>query len=193
MKKNKKIILLLALFSLFICFYFIQSTYAKYVTKTNGNVNAKIARWNILVNDTDIKNNTALENDLTPVYLESEHIAENVIAPTSKGYIDLVIDCSNVDVSFTYNIKISQNETLNDFVPTGYQIDEEDITDLDGSTEINNDILYTDEKRIQKIRVYLEWVDDDRQTMNNKEDTDVTNQNDNVTLNVEISFIQKAK
>ena len=192
MKKNKKIILLLALFSLFTCLYFIQSTYAKYITSTSGNVEAKIARWNILVNNTDITGNKTLTNDITPVYLQSEHIAENVIAPTSSGYFDLVIDYSNVDVSFSYNISIKPNNVLNDFVPTAYQIDNGQKINLTNSTTITNDILYSETTKTKRIRVYLEWVDDTRQTMDNAADTKVTNENDEVTLQVAITFTQKA-
>ena len=88
MQRRKKILLFSALFFLVVCFYFMQETYAKYITTSEGKINAKIARWNIKVNETDIKNNASLAQDIIPTFEKSENIAENVIAPTIKGYFD---------------------------------------------------------------------------------------------------------
>lgn len=191
MQKNKKIILLSALFFLIMCFYFIQETYAKYVTSTQGNINAKIARWNIKVNDTDIKNNTNLSEDIIPTFDSSENIAENVIAPTIKGYFDLNIDASAVDVSFTYKILIEESDIISDFKITGYQIGTNPKVDLSGTNEINNDILYTETERVQTIRIYFEWYDEDDNNMDNAADTAVTFDNEQITLKVNLSFTQK--
>ena len=141
MQRRKKILLLSALFFLVVCFYFMQETYAKYVTTSEGKINAKIARWNIKVNETDIKNNASLTQDIIPTFEKSENIAENVIAPTIKGYFDLNIDASAVDVSLTYQILIEENDLISDFIITGYQIDDGNLINLTNTNEITNDIL----------------------------------------------------
>lgn len=194
MKKRKKIILLIAFFTLFICLYSMQETYAKYLTTTNGNVKAKIARWNIVVNDTTIKNNEKLANEITPVFVENEHIAQDVIAPTITGYFDLIIDSSNVDVSYTYNIKINESDIISDFVTKSYQIDDNTIIDItDKAAGITDTILYTDTKKVHKIRVFIEWNDDEvTQTMDDTADTAVTFDNEEITLEVAMTFTQLA-
>ncbi len=191
MQRRKKILLFSALFFLVVCFYFMQETYAKYVTTSEGKINAKIARWNIKVNETDIKNNASLAQDIIPTFEKSENIAENVIAPTIKGYFDLNIDASAVDVSFTYNILIEENDLISDFIITGYQIGDNPIVNLTDTTEITNDILLDDTNRLQTIRIYFEWYDEDDNKMDNDADTAVTIDNDNLTLNVKLSFTQK--
>mgnify|MGYP000237660278 CR=1 FL=1 len=191
MQRKKKILLFSALFFLVVCFYFMQETYAKYITTSEGKINAKIARWNIKVNETDIKNNASLAQDIIPTFEKSENIAENVIAPTIKGYFDLNIDASAVDVSFTYNILIEENDLISDFIITGYQIGDNPIVNLTDTTEITNDILLDDTNRLQTIRIYFEWYDEDDNKMDNNADTVVTIDNDNLTLNVKLSFTQK--
>lgn len=191
MQRRKKILLFSALFFLVVCFYFMQETYAKYVTTSEGKINAKIARWNIKVNETDIKNNASLAQDIIPTFEKSENIAENVIAPTIKGYFDLNIDASAVDVSFTYSILIEENDLISDFIITGYQIGDNPIINLTDTTEITNDILLDDVNRLQTIRIYFEWYDEDDNKMDNDADTAVTIDNDNLTLNVKLSFTQK--
>lgn len=191
MQRRKKILLLSALFFLVVCFYFMQETYAKYVTTSEGKINAKIARWNIKVNETDIKNNASLTQDIIPTFEKSENIAENVIAPTIKGYFDLNIDASAVDVSLTYQILIEENDLISDFIITGYQIDDGNLINLTNTNEITNDILLDEVNRVQTIRIYFEWYDETDNKMDDDADTAVTIDNDNLTLNVKLSFTQK--
>lgn len=191
MQRRKKILLLSALFFLVVCFYFMQETYAKYVTTSEGKINAKIARWNIKVNETDIKNNASLTQDIIPTFEKSENIAENVIAPTIKGYFDLNIDASAVDVSLTYQILIEENDLISDFIITGYQIDDGNLINLTNTNEITNDILLDEVNHVQTIRIYFEWYDETDNKMDDDADTAVTIDNDNLTLNVKLSFTQK--
>ncbi len=196
MDNKKKIVLLLAFLSLSICLYFARNTYAKYLTKAGADVTGTIARWNIVVNNTTVKNNDTLTNAITPVFSGTTHIAPNVVAPTVTGYFDLVIDSTNVDVSYSYNISITRNDDLSDFIVTGYSVDSGSTISVDTSVEnpsISDDILLSDAVRVHTIRVYIGWNDDPTtQNMDNSEDTAVTVDLENVTLNVEMSFVQKA-
>ena len=196
MKRNKKVILLLAFLSLFVSMYFIQDTYAKYLTRANTDVTGAIARWNIVVNDEVIRNGDTLDNLITPIFVGSQHIKEDVIAPTVTGYFDLQLDASDVDVSFTYNISVARNANLRDFVVTGYQVDSGTTNSVDVSVEtptISDDILITDTTRTHTIRVFIGWNDDaDTQELNNAQDTTVTGTYDNINLTVNLSFVQKA-
>lgn len=196
MKNKRKIFLLLSLLSMFVCLYFVSDTYAKYLTRASAGVEGSVAKWNIVVNDTNVKNNDTLTETITPVFAGSTHVAANVIAPTVTGYFDLELDATDVDVSFTYNISVTRNSSLRDFVVTGYKVDDGAVNNVDVSVEtptISDDILLTDTTRVHTIRVYIGWNDDaSTQELNNAGDTAVTNTLDDVTLTVNMSFIQKA-
>ena len=196
MKNKRKIFLLLSILSLFLCLYFVSDTYAKYLTKASAGVTGQVAKWNIKVNNTNVRNNDTLTNVITPVFAGSQHVAANVIAPTVTGYFDLQLDASDVDVSFTYNISVARNANLRDFVVTGYQVDSGTTNSVDVSVEtptISDDILITDTTRTHTIRVFIGWNDDaDTQELNNAQDTTVTGTYDNINLTVNLSFVQKA-
>ena len=196
MKSKRKIMLLLSFLSLFVCLYFVSDTYAKYLTTASAGVNGKIAKWNIVVNDTNVRNNDTLTEVITPVFAGTQHVVSNVIAPTVTGYFDLEIDATDVEVSFTYNISIARNSDLRDFIVTGYSVDGGNTETVDTSVEtptISNDILLTDTDRTHTIRVFIGWNDDvNTEELDNTEDTQVTSTLDDVDLTVNLSFVQKA-
>ena len=100
-----------------------SSTYSRYVADTTGNIEALFAKWQILVSNTDITNNTSSTITFEPVIEENDYIASNVVAPTSKGYFDIDVDPSNVDVSFKYTISMEiENENIPDLMITKYSI-----------------------------------------------------------------------
>ena len=196
MKNRRKIFLLLSFLSLFICLYFVSDTYAKYLTRASAGVNGRIAKWNIVVNDTNVRNNDTLTGVITPVFAGNTHVAQNVVAPTVTGYFDLELDATDVEVSFTYNISVLRNSNLRDFIVTGYKVDNGSVVDVDTSVEtptVTGDVLYTDVTRVHTIRVYIGWNDDeDTEELNNTQDTAVTSNYNNIDLTVSMSFIQKA-
>jgi len=196
MNNKRKISLLLAFLSLFSCLYFAQDSYAKYLTKANTSVTGAIAKWNIVVNNTTIKNNDTLTNVITPTFEGTTHIAPDVIAPTVTGYFDLIIDSTNVDVSYTYNISITRNSNLSDFIVTGYSVDGGTLISVNTASlipSIEDDVLLSDSQRVHTIRVYIGWNDDAAtQNMNNSEDTQVTVDLSSITLDVVMTFTQKA-
>ena len=55
------------------------------------------------------------------------------------------------------------------------------------------DVLYTDTTRVQTLRIYIEWIDHTaNEQMSDAQDTEVTNQYEDVALDVVMSFTQKA-
>ena len=101
MKNYKKILILLATICLSIAIISFLLIYAKYTTSANSQTDVPIARWNILVNNISIKNNTDISNTLTPVFPGNENIASNIIAPTAEGYFDLNFDFSDEILTIT--------------------------------------------------------------------------------------------
>ncbi len=192
MKKKKNIILLMAFFGVFVCLWTIGSTYAKYINTAEGGTNLNIARWRILVNDEDIRNNPSISGNITPVLIENEHIKPGVIAPTSSGYFDIIIDSTDVDVSFTYTItpSVPNDSCVKDLIVTGYSLNDGDIETLEDNT-ISNTVLYADNINLTNIRMYIEWIDDESQTMDNNDDTLATSDSDcKGVVMVSLNFVQ---
>lgn len=191
--KLKKVYLLLALASLLLLVSVIQNTYAKYISKATANSNFTIASWNFKVNNQDINANSNFSNVIVPVFENNPNIKDNVLAPTAEGYFDINIDHSSVDVSFTEKIKLgfSDNNTVSDLKITGYTLNNSSLKEFNGD-EISTDCLLSDNVKINKYRFYVTWIDDDGQTMQNKDDTEAA-KNGNASISVSLSFIQKAK
>lgn len=175
MKLNRKITFLLALLALFYCVSLIQSTYAKYLSTADADTNITIARWNVLVNNQDISQNSNFSEVLEPTFTGNENIKDGVIAPTATGYFDITLDGSTTDVSFSYDISFSEadDNTVTDLKITKYEIDGHSYT---YNGPISGNILLNDQNRALTVRVYVEWVDQtDDETMTNVDDTTAAN------------------
>lgn len=192
MKVKKKIMFFVALICLFYCVSLMQSTYAKYVTTADTNADFTIARWNILVNDQDIKESSNFTNLIVPTFEGTTHIKEDVIAPTSEGYFDIVIDGTETDVSYTYTLTIdyAASNDVDDLIITKYTIDDINYS-YDIGDPITDDILLNAENKVTSIRFFVKWNDDPTtQTMDNAEDTSTTSYG-NAAFAVNLNVIQK--
>lgn len=189
----KKKLILLVVLSIILCLFFVQESLAKYITAADETANISIARWKILVNDEDIRDENAVNTVINPVFLGNDNIAENIIAPTSEGYFDLIIDAREADVSFKYKISMSvnQNSSVKDLVATKYVVNGgEPITmDINNQT-IENTILYGNNNSTINIRVYIVWNDGDGSLMDNSADTLATTSGNSAMMNVSLNFTQ---
>ena len=191
MDSKQKIPFLLALVSLFIFLTLIQDSYAKYVSNADASTNLTIARWNIKINNQDIVNNNNFSDNIVPVFPGNDYIAQDIIAPTSEGYFDLIIDYSNVDVAFNKTISINpgQDNTIEDLKITGYSVDGEELIHFTDTTIITNSVELNQTNKTQTYRIYIKWIDDENEIMTNEDDTNATI-NGMATINVNVSFIQ---
>ena len=170
--------------------YLFQATYAKYRKQITTEVNANVASWNIKINDEAIANKKKLANSITPIFDENEYVKANTLAPGVTGHFDIIIDSSNVDVDFTYEItaSLAEDTDLKDFKITGYELnDSGTINKYDSS--ITGDLVKNTKNT--KIRFYVAWVDDDTNEMDNSEDTTYAVNHNNVIYNLTIKFTQK--
>lgn len=194
MFNNRKIRIVLAFIALVLCISQIQQTYAKYIDTKDGTTDFTVAKWKILVNNQDITEAATMSSLINPIYLENENIKEGVIAPTSEGYFDLVIDSSNTDVSFKYIISIAtdDNTSVSDLKITGYSLNDSAIIPIDENNNIiTNTINYTDITKVNTLRVYFKWLDGEGETMDNSKDTEASINNESAKLKVNMSFIQE--
>jgi hypothetical protein len=192
---KKKIRFFLALLSLFYCVSAIQSTYAKYTSSASANTNITVARWNVLVNTQDIKNNSDFSTVLTPTFNGTTNISANVIAPTAEGYFDIVLNADNTDVSFnsTVTIAVDVNSDVKDLQFTKYTINggttEYTFTGTDYS--VQKSFLAADTSKTVTYRFYVKWLDGTGETMDNAADT-VTTASGKAIIDVNVNVTQTA-
>ncbi len=130
---------------------------------------------------------------ITPIFEGNEHIAEGIIAPTSEGYFDLVIDATQADVSFKYDISfsVSKNSSVTDLVATKYSINNGEIIYLDRNNQsISNEVLQVNNTNTINIRVYVLWDDGENSTMDNTADTEATKDGNTAKMDINLSFTQ---
>lgn len=206
MAKKFKILLVFISLSLTLCL--MSNTYSRYVADTTGNLEVLFAKWQILVNENDITNNSSSSITLVPVVEKSDHVAENTVAPSSKGYFDINIDPTNIGVSFDYSITLSMlNKDIPDLMITKYaiiddaslsddQLTKNDLVDnkIDGTMDFNNKVENYKFKEFT-IRIYFEWVEGTNEKMNDANDTQVgtkaATENSTFKVDANITFNQK--
>lgn len=155
--------------------YLYQSSYAKYRKRVTADVGLTVAKWTIKINNEDIKNNKQLTNKLVPEFEESEYTKANVLAPGSKGYCDIVIDSTNVDVNFEINLLATVPETssivdlrVTDYIINPSNTNTEKITY--NEEEINISVVHNTPQTV--VRLFIKWDDDpNTQQMDNEADT----------------------
>lgn len=188
----QKILILLSCVALFFSINTILDTYGKYFTKVDEEADIKIARWRILINGDDVRNNATTKETITPIFLGNENISSGVIAPHAEGYFDLIIDGSDADVSFKYDIAInvSEESSVKDLIVTGYSINNGEIIESSMKDIISNNVSLEQQNKLINIRVYIKWNDDETSIMTNEDDTLATSSNINAKLDVSLTFTQ---
>ena len=234
---NKRIKIILILLTLSVTLSFMSDTYSRYIASSDGNVQAEFARWQllvnnparrvkppktkkpnielsfaswqILVNNKDITDGTTSSLEITPVIEASNNIKDNKIAPSSKGYFDILVNPTEVEMSFDYTVNVKVlNENLPDILISKYAIldknyeegkttiTKQDIVD----NEIKGSLTYDNKTENFKfeeftIRVYFEWYEGINESMNDEQDTEVAidvNKNDTkLQIEATIKFEQK--
>ena len=191
---NRKIRFIIAFALLCLLIEMIQTSYAKYVSSASATGMFTIAEWTFKVNNIDVVSGSNFTNTLVPTYDTNANITSGVIAPTSTGYFDLVIDSSHVDVSYNQTITVSpgDNNTVTDLKITGYKINNGDTIQFSGNTNtITTTHNLNDANNNNTYRIFIEWYDGTGETMNNAADTEAAS-NGVASIKVDLNFTQKA-
>ena len=204
---RRRISFILLLISCSLCLSFMSSTYSRYVAGTTGNIDILFAKWQILVDNTEIVNQNNSSISFTPVIETSSNVRNNTVAPTSKGYFDIDINPENVDVSFSYQIDLSiDNEDIPDLMITKYAIldsnyqegDVIEYTTLSTNT-ITDSLLFDNTTQNFSfdpftVRIYFEWFDGEDEVMDDDADAligaEAANDDITFTIDANISFEQ---
>lgn len=200
----KRLRLLIVFASLSVTMGFMSNTYSRYVADTNGDIKIEFAKWQIVVNSNDITDNAVSTINITPTMDANDNIEENTVAPSSSGYFDIVIDPTNVDVSFDYSISIDLlNENMPDLIISEYAFLSENFKDgdeviknaLENSTITDTFDVSTNDKEPFTIRVFFEWFEGENENMNDEADTligvDAGINDTNLQIQASIHFEQK--
>lgn len=183
---GKKIRVLLVFISLSLTLCIMSNTYSRYIASTTGNLEVLFAKWQILINDTDITNNVNSKITMAPVMIANSNIASNAIAPSSEGYFDININPTNVDVSFNYNISLAiANENMPDLLITKYAILPSDYVEgnsltyspitnnqIAGTMNYNNSVTDFSYSEFT-IRIYFQWYEGTDEQMNDTADSSI--------------------
>ena len=188
----QKILILLSCVALFFCIGTVKDSYGKYFTSVEEEANIKIARWRILINDEDVRNGASTSNTITPIFLGNDYVKNGVIAPHAEGYFDIIIDGTDADVSFKYEIetKVNDASSVKDLIITGYSINDGEIIESNIGEIISNIVQLEEENKVINIRIFIKWDDGENATMTNEDDTKATNSNINAKLDVSLKFTQ---
>lgn len=206
MKLKLKIIIFIVLLLSFVST--VKTTYSRYVSEASGNVTANIANWKVKVNNTDITASTSNTVSITPQIVSNSNVKSGKIAPGSEGYFDIVVDPSDVDVSYTMSISASSSSGVTDLkfkkwgwkLGTSYTATNE--TNLSGTTASVSRIWKLSETSNLSsgkfspyiVRVYFYW-DDTTGSMNDAADTQVglnaaNGTSPSTSISVTLSFTQ---
>ncbi len=196
--------ILLVISSLALTLSLMSNTYSRYVADVDSNIDLLFAKWQILVNENDITNNTTTSINITPVMEENVNVAENTVAPSSKGYFDIDIDPSNAGVSFDYSINLNiEDENMPDLMISKYAVLDKDYNEGDQittTTILNNTIDGTVDYNATThepftVRVFFEWYEGVDEKMDDEADTNIGYEaalnNKSLLVNASISFNQK--
>ena len=195
---KNKLKILLALITITFTISLISNTYSRYVVDAASNLEVQFSKWQILINETDITNNNSSQIVLTPNIEKNEYVKENTFAPSSEGYFDILVDPTNVELSFDYTISLELlNENMPDLLITNYSIinsnydEEKDTLTLNDieNNQITGTLQYNEDSfESFTIRVYFKWYEGENEQMNDTQDTEIANIQENLQLKANINF-----
>lgn len=183
--------LLYLIFSIFalLTVYEVINTYGLLETKNKMSVNPSIAKWNVLINGTDIKTGERFIVDSVN-FGDSTDVLNGKIAPGVSGYFDIEIDPTNTDTSIIYSITFDFSQISDVFVIDKIEETTKGNLIRTGNNTYSKVITLDEIKENAKnnIRVYIKWENNEA---NNETDSQIGATKDNyINIPVSISAMQ---
>ncbi len=187
---NKKI-LILGLLSFLVLFIFgVASTFGLFHSEIDGEVNTDVAKWNILINDTNISDGITdkfVINDLA--YSDTLNKKPGTIAPGTSGTFSLTIDAADTEVSVIYTIEVDDSKFGNDMLQIA------SVDKVSGSGEfkeiadgVYQGIIPYNAKSKVTIDFTITWINDEG---NNDVDSEIgTRENPDLEIPVVVTATQ---
>lgn len=186
---NKKSLYLICFIFLLVTIFTIVDSYGLFESNNTLSIDNNIARWNVLINGSDIKYNDTFVVDKVNL-IDNENVQSGKIAPGSLGYFDIVIDPSDTDTAIRYDVTFDFSSLNNKVVVSSI----EEVysgnlirTDLNTYSKV---ITLDDIKNnvVNTVRIYIKWD-------NNEEDNDTDSEigsiiNNHISIPVTVSASQ---
>jgi hypothetical protein len=203
------------IFALIIAFFVllsnINSSYARYVSSSNGSTTLDFSTWKILVNNTDITYNYTSTMNFTPTIITRSTVRSGKFAPGSIGYFDIVINTSNVQTAYNYTVAIAKTGDIANLKVIGYSNTLSDTlsttpahsfcTNSSGGCNLYNDnaTIGPSTRNLPSsgnfsnftIRIFFKWIDNYNGTSTNVNDTLIGKKAANgetITYNIAVSL-----
>lgn len=187
---NKKI-LILGLLSFLVLFIFgIASTFGLFHSNVDGDVNTDVAKWNILINDTNISdgvNDKFVINDLA--YSDTTNKKPGTIAPGTSGTFSLTLDATDTQVSVIYTIEVDDSKFGNEMLKIAKVEKVAGSGDFQEVTDgVYQGIIPYNAKSKVTIDFTITWINDEA---NNEIDSEVgTRENPDLEIPVVVTATQ---
>ena len=187
---NKKI-LILGLLSFLVLFIFgIASTFGLFHSKVDGDVNTDVAKWNILINDTNISDGVTdkfVINDLA--YSDTTNKKPGTIAPGTSGTFSLTLDATDTQVSVIYTIEVDDSKFGNEMLKIAKVEKVAGSGDFQEVTDgIYQGIIPYNAKSKVTIDFTITWINDEA---NNEIDSEIgTRENPDLEIPVVVTATQ---
>lgn len=187
--KNRKVFIILSIILVIITTYIIRDTYGLFESKNIMSTNSNIAKWNVLINGTDIKSGENFVVDSINI-VGSNNVLNGKMAPGTEGYFEIVIDPTDTDTSILYSVTFDFTKVNGSFAIE--RIEEVSSGDLIRTGENTySKVITLDEiknKVTNTIRVYMKWNNVEE---NNEEDSKIGLTKDNyVSIPVSVTATQ---
>lgn len=126
--KNKNILVVVSLILVFITIYIIRDTYGLFESKNIMNTNTNIAKWNVLINGTDIKSGeNFVVNSINIV--GSDSVKNGKMAPGTEGYFDILIDPTDTAKFIAFDLFFKVNAATPIYLQAGSGVTSADEKD----------------------------------------------------------------
>lgn len=179
MKKNKKRIILIVLLILLLAMMVLlgKGSYSKYLTQVEGKGVIEVAKWAFLVNG----QTASITNiDLAKTY-KAETLAQNTIAPGTRGSFDIIIDTTGSEVGISYDVKFENEQSKPEnlrYTYDGHTVN--NIKELEqfltGTIEANSN------EKVKTITIEWNWPYETGNTEKEKIERDLKDTNDGKLL-----------
>lgn len=165
MKTKKILIFSFGMFCLLASFL-IPSASSRYKTQIIGSDNINVAKWIFKVNSSS--ESIVNINLSDSVIVDYVYTSKKTVIPGSFGTLDVIVDCSLMEVALDYEIKMDTTSILpaniHFYLDESYENEIDENTLLTGTYSLDGDVLQT-------YKIYWNWVytEDDESEWINKE------------------------
>ena len=182
--KNKILLISLSIILCITTIYLIRNTYGLFESNNVMIMDNNVAKWNVLINGTDIKSGENFNVDSINI-VEGDNVLNGKMAPGTQGHFDIEIDPQDTDTSILYSITFDFSKINDNFII-------ESIEEITGGNLIKtgensySKVITLDEINSNVtniIRVYMKWNNVEE---NNEEDSKIGLTKDNF-INIPVS------